>query len=281
MTHTDFGRAFTAGRIIERAQERLRIEAVKLGALELGAEGLWIFDPGFARRGVPLDLLPPGSYRVEASIVHATSDESGRESRVVAALLAIAGQGEVVRWVDAGTVSCDSGWISLSTSAEAQAPVPESEDTLHTWRPGIASCLAGYGDGGYGYFVGYDAADRAVACAVDFFILVAPKEALIPLPLSGFDASASLSSPALEALGLKFEVPPLGTLSDGQPVWMVLDARGRQSAEVTNFELRAWDAAGAPVFVGHSAQGLRWTFFRPEPSIGRLELALQTGVEAL
>ncbi|MFO0723477.1 MAG: hypothetical protein U1E65_06840 [Myxococcota bacterium] len=279
MTHTDFARAFQAGLVIDRGFERLELKPEELGTLTVGPEGLWVFDPGFDRVDPPIDSLTHGKYLVTAAVVEASAKEGGGARRVVAALRAALTGSKVVRWVDQGTVSCDGGWIAMSTRADTEALTPEDEAVLHTTGPEIASCLAGYGDGGYGVFLGFDAADRAVACAVDFFVLVSPRELVVPLPTAL--SPGPLRLPALEALGVALEVPPPGTMEDGQAVVLVLDASRRVSPEVTSFELRAFDAGGGQLFVGYSAQGDRWSFTKPDGAVARMEVFLQAGVEAL
>lgn len=281
MTHTHFERAFTSGRVIERGHERLSLETARVGTLEVSDAGLWIFDPGFARVGAPVEGLTPGHYLVEVALVHATPAGGGATRTVVAALRARRADAEVAEWRDAQTVSCDSGWVALATRPDAEAPVPATEDTLHTARPDITSSQAGFGDGGYGVFVGLDADGLAVAVVVDYFVLVAPREVAVELPLDTLSTPGDATPPELDALGLSLRVAAPGTTDGDQPVWLVLDARRRTSPDITSFELRATDAAGAPLFVGYGAQGLVWSYTRPERPASRVVLALQAGVEAL
>ncbi len=281
MTHTHFERAFTSGRSIERGHERLTLETARVGALDVSDAGLWVFDPGFARVGTPLEGLTPGRYAVDVALVHAAPTGGGNTRTVVAALRALRADAEVAQWRDAQTVSCDSGWVALATRPDAEAPVPATEDTLHTARPDIASSQAGFGDGGYGVFVGLDVHDQPVAVVVDFFVLVAPREVAVELPLGALSAPGDVTPPELDALGLSLRVAAPGTTDGDQPVWLVLDARRRTVPEVTGFELRATDAAGAPLLVGYGAQGLVWSYTRPERAPARVVLALQAGVEAL
>lgn len=281
MTHTHFERAFTSGRSIDRGHERLTLETARVGTLEVGDAGLWVFDPGFARVGAPLEGLTPGRYAVDVAVVHAAPAGGGLTRTVVAALRAQLEHVEVTEWRDAQTVSCDSGWVALATRPDAEAPVPATEDTLHTARPDIASSQAGFGDGGYGVFVGLDAGGLPVAVVVDYFVLVAPREVAVELPLGALSTPGDVTPPELDALGLSLRVAAPGTVDGDQPVWLVLNARRRTSPEITSFELRATDAEGAPLFVGYGAQGLVWSYTRPERAPARVVLALQAGVEAL
>ena len=281
VTHTHFERAFTSGRVIERGHERLTLETARVGTLEVGDAGLWVFDPGFARVGAPVEGLTPGHYTVDVALVHATPAGGGAARTVVAALRAVRADAEVTQWRDAQTVSCDSGWVALATRPDAEAPVPATEDTLHTMRPDIASSQAGFGDGGYGVFVGVDAGGQPVAVVVDYFVLVAPRELAVELPLAALSTPGDVTLPELDALGLSLRVAAPGTTDGDQPVWLVLDARRRTTPEVTGFELRATDQAGAPLFVGYGAQGLVWTYTRLQRAPARVVLALQAGVEAL
>lgn len=270
MTHTHFSRAFTPGLRLERPEEVLTIEVVTLGELTVGADGVWLFDPGFDRVDPPL-ALPAGTWRVEASVVTGVSRGTGERQQVVAALQLSRGQAST--WEDVATVSCDSGLIAFSTSADETLDADEADGLFAQGARTFAS-RAGYGDGGYGVFLGRDARGEPVSCTVDFFVLVAPLTKVFTLTAERLAQPGPLIDVVLDAFGLEVEVlAPPGLLS--------LDATGRTSEEVTQFVVRAFDAAGEPLFVGYTSQALRWSFVHPGPQLARAELEFQYGVEAL
>jgi hypothetical protein len=242
--HTDFTRAFTPGLRITRPGDTFELDVEHLGALDIGPRGLWVFDPGYPVVDPPF-ALPAGRYRVDLGVTS--------PPRLTTAMRVALPDAAVVEWRDVGTVACDGGSVAVAST-------PEQAAALTT--------RAGFGDGGYGCFLGLDAHGTAVAFVVDFFVLVGPDD--VRLALSP-EVRGRVVDPRLDDAGLV-----LTATDDG----FSLDATAKVSADVTDFALMVFDANGQQMICNSSAQAGRWWWERPHPSLRRLELWFQRGVIA-
>ncbi len=252
LMHTNFERAFTHDLVVPGNGETLRL-SVERGAPFTLHNDLVLLEPGDARVQLRVSLVP-GTYAPEASIARAG------DNAVVAALRVIKTGTSVTSWHDVGTLSCDGGWLALATRAEAVI----ERDGLWSASPEMVASQAGFGDGGYGVFIGKDARGEAVACVIDYFVLVGPVVSTITLPARGRITHDS---------GVTIDV--------GGDHFVRIDTTQRTSDEVTDFKLHAFAATGEAVFVGYSTQGGIYVFEAPDVPVTRLELSFQTGVVAL
>jgi hypothetical protein len=137
--------------------------------------------------------LPPGRYRVHATL--ATSDD-GADARVAYATLVVS-DAPTARWEEVGGIAVDGGTTAFISTEGRDALVELFESDEAAWErfwledawdsqvahDYLATELkidgdlnmvylgAGYGDGGYPVFVGFDTAGQPTQVVVDFYVV--------------------------------------------------------------------------------------------------------------
>lgn len=192
--HTDFHKAFDAGRTVEHPRGPLTLEVERLGALQITSGRVGICEPYSLPGLAPLTRpVPAGVYPVLGSIA---MDDDG--TRTLAACRVLLGDEPPVRWELAratdwppDTPSASRGFDTdcgmLCFADAGVGPVPDFDEVfevLETDPPPIAAPLrgtreatpwlaveSGRGDGTYAAWWGLDAEGRPTTLELDFQVL--------------------------------------------------------------------------------------------------------------
>ena len=193
--HTDFDGAFTPGTVFIEDDQEYEIETTKWGTLVVSSGRIIAADavgPGYYK---PFKkTVPPGKYPVILSW-------NGSET---CALQVLFSRRKVARWEPAWRIGekpikkkgsdppcfgVDSGMAGLFDAKAAK--LADKNDAWHETfsslyqtkhsieidpktGAGMVWCHAGYGDGAYPCFWGFDRSDNIVCLIMDFFVLVEP-----------------------------------------------------------------------------------------------------------
>jgi len=307
--HTDFARAFTDGLVIERPEEKLRIEVAEAGELSFEEEDrVRVMDPLGVAEPVELPIrVPIGGYRIQVSRVHIVPRDGSAPGTEIAAARMIIGKGRAKTWRWVGDYAVDSGLGAFLSHRAAEALArrrPElaqrmanavERDPLVAMvmatRPAAPTDLAffpaGAGDRAAEVYVGLDAEGLGVEIVADFQVLLQPVEAVHLFQNPAIWPPGLLPEPELEALGIEVRRAHPGETvpATGAPVWIAIDARSiARDARMGFPRVQARDTAGDPVPIDIATEGYRiWV---PMSSIEGKDIAtlaviVQIGVEPL